>query len=358
MKIATLGINHKRASIEIREMVAISKNSLPSFLKKLKGYFKEAVLLSTCNRTELYVVGPKDGLKERLIDSLLESGAEDLKDLFYFYSDKDVAYHLFRVAAGLDSMVIGEHEILGQVKDAYLSAAEEKATGKRLNRLFHSSFRVARRIRRETLIGGGLSSVSSVACRLAEDVLGNLSTKKILIIGAGKIGKLTGNYLRKKGAENISLCNRTYQKAEELTQRLGGKPVELSDLWDEMKTTDLVISSTNAPHYVIKKGDMERVMETRKRPILLIDIALPRDIEPEVSSIFNVHLYNLDDLQRVVDENISKRKGEIGKAEAIIKEEVEKLSIYSTLAKIQMSKPKCQMKSLSACSAQVGWLNY
>ncbi|MBU2462011.1 glutamyl-tRNA reductase, partial [bacterium] len=358
MKIATLGINHKRASIEIREMVAISKNSLPSFLKKLKGYFKEAVLLSTCNRTELYVVGPKDGLKERLIDSLLESGAEDLKDLFYFYSDKDVAYHLFRVAAGLDSMVIGEHEILGQVKDAYLSAAEEKATGKRLNRLFHSSFRVARRIRRETLIGGGLSSVSSVACRLAEDVLGNLSTKKILIIGAGKIGKLTGNYLRKKGAENISLCNRTYQKAEELAQRLGGKPIDLANLWDEMKTTDLVISSTNAPHYVIKKGDMERVMETRKRPILLIDIALPRDIEPEVSSIFNVHLYNLDDLQRVVDENISKRKGEIGKAEAIIKEEVEKLSIYSTLAKIQMSKPKCQMKSLSACSAQVGWLNY
>jgi len=325
MKIATLGINHKRASTEMREMVAISKGSLPSFRKRLKEHFKEAVVLSTCNRTELYVVGPKEGLKESMIGSLLTPGAEDLKDLFYFYTDKDVAYHLFRVASGLDSMVIGEHEILGQVKDAYLAATEEKASGKTLSRLFHNSFRVARRIRRETLIASGLSSVSSVACRLAEDTLGNLSTKKILIIGAGKIGKQAANYLRKRGTENIVLCNKTYQKAEELARRLGGRPVELKDLWDEMKTADLVISSTNAPHYVIKKENMERVMEARKKPILLIDIALPRDIEPAVSSILDLHLYNLDDLQRVVDENISKRRGEIGKAEAIIKEEIEKL---------------------------------
>ncbi len=323
MKIAVLGINHKRASTEIREKIAIAPHLVPSYTKRLKEHFEEVVVLSTCNRTEVYVATKIDSLsiKERLKQEVL--GKLDLP--FYFYTDKDVAAHLFRVAAGLDSMVLGEHEILGQVKDAYISAIEEKSAGKTLNRLFHNSFRVARRIRRETLISFGLSSVSSISVRLAEDILGNLSTKKILIIGAGKIGKQAANYLKKRGTENIVLCNRTYQKAEELSQRLGGKPIELASLWDEIKTVDVVISSTNAPHYVIKKDDLARVMETRKRPILLIDIALPRDIEPEVISLFNVHLYNLDDLQRVVDENISKRIGEVGKADAIIKEEVEKL---------------------------------
>jgi glutamyl-tRNA reductase len=323
MKIAVLGINHKRASTEVREKIAIAPHLLPSYTKRLKEHFEEVVVLSTCNRTEVYIATKMDSL---LIKERLKQEVGDSKDLpFYYYCDKDVAYHLFKVASGLDSMVLGEHEILGQVKDAYISAVEEKASGKTLSRLFHNSFRVARRIRRETLIASGLSSVSSVACRLAEDILGNLSTKKILIIGAGKIGKRTANYLRKRGAENIILCNRTYQKAEELAQRLGGKPIELANLWNEMKMVDVVISSTNAPHYVIKKENMEMVMETRKRPILLIDIALPRDIEPAVSSLFNLHLYNLDDLQRVVDENISKRRGEMGKAEVIIKEEVEKL---------------------------------
>jgi glutamyl-tRNA reductase len=324
MKIAVLGVNHKKASTEVREKIAITPHLLSSYTKRLKEHFEEIVVLSTCNRTEIYVATKMDSLliKERLKQ---EVGHSKIDLPFYFYTGKDVAYHLFKVASGLDSMVLGEHEILGQAKDAYISAVEENASGKTLSRLFHNSFRVARRIRRETLITSGLSSVSSVACRLAEDILGNLSTKKILIIGAGKIGKRTMNYLRKRGAENIILCNRTYQKAEELAKRLGGKPIELANLWDEMKLVDLVISSTNAPHYVIKKENMEMVMETRKRPILLIDIALPRDIEPAVSSLFNLHLYNLDDLQRVVDENISKRRGEIGKAEAIIKEEVEKL---------------------------------
>ena len=261
-KIAVLGINYKRCSTGMREMVAIDKTQLPSHLKAIKSMVKEVVVLSTCNRTEIYVALNEEetAIKERLI-SLWNGKADTLADKFYFYTGLNTARHLFKVAGGLDSMVTGETEILGQVRNAYQIAVEEESTGKTLSRLFHSSFRVGKKVRRETKIANGLSSTSSVACKLAENILGNLSAKRIMLIGLGKMGEVMMGYLKKKGVANLVVINRTHEKADEVAKRFGVSAVRFEQCFDEMVKADLVLTSSSAPHHLIEKKDIEEVME-------------------------------------------------------------------------------------------------
>lgn len=326
-KIAVLGINYKKCSTEMREMVAVGKIQLPIHLKAIKSMVKEVVLLSTCNRTEIYVAlnGDEMAIKERLI-SLWNGKADALADNFYFYQGLDMVRHLFRVACGLNSMVTGESEILGQIRNAYQIAIEEEATGKTLSRLFHSSFRVGKKVRRETKIGNGLSSTSSVACKLAEDILGNLSTKKIMLIGLGKIGEVMMGYLRKKGVTNLVVINRTHEKADEMAKRFGVSAIRFEKRLDEMVKADLVLTSSSAPHHLIEKKDIEEVMGKRGLPLLLIDLGLPRNIDPEAGVVPGVRLYNLDHLEKVVTDNLLMRKNDGQKADDMIECEVERLS--------------------------------
>ncbi|MEK9149942.1 MAG: glutamyl-tRNA reductase [Candidatus Desantisbacteria bacterium] len=323
MNIAVLGINHKGGSAEVREKVAVKEPQIPLFLERLSEQFEESVLLSTCNRTEVYVAFSEKGYEEtkvRLLKFLLngQHNNQELVSKFYFYSEAETARHLFKVASSLDSIVVGETQILGQVKDAYQNALTQKATGSRLNRLFQHSFRVAKRVRTETDIARGNHSVSSVACRLAEEKLGSLKDKQVMIIGAGKIGEVTLQHLIKKGAEAIFVGNRTFEKAEELTKRFGGTALHFKDCFEKMAECDLVISQTSSPHYIICKKNISANRKTQ----VFIDLAIPRDIEPGVVEAKDIFLYNLDSLQEIVDRSFNVREEEAKKAEAIIEEEL------------------------------------
>ncbi len=320
MKVAVWGINYKTASAEGRENVAVANTNVPELLKRLTKQFEEAVVISTCNRTEVYVVA-KDtsGLKDRLSHFFLNGQVDKIQDKLYLYTDIDVAKHLFKVASSIDSMVVGETQILGQVKDAYKTALRQESTGKYLNQLFQHSFRVAKRIRTETNIARGNHSVSSVACCLAEEKLGNLKDKQVMIIGAGKIGETTLQYLVKKGIKAIFVGNRTFKKAEELTRRFGGVALHFKDCFEKMAECDLIICQTSSPHYIIR---YENISNKRKRPQILLDLAIPRDIEPTVAELENIFLYNIDSLKKIIDKSLGMRKKESLKAEAIIEEEL------------------------------------
>lgn len=323
MKIAALGISHKTAPAEVREKVSVKSSRLPALLEELAGEFEEAVLLSTCNRTEVYVSCLGQDVKERLANVLLNGSHrnKELRSRLYFYSGVEAAEHLFRVASSLDSMVVGETQILGQVKEAYQIALGQNATGGHLNRLFQHSFRVAKRVRSETGIGRGNYSVSSLACRLAEEKLGGLLDKQVMIIGAGKTGEVTLQHLVKKGIKAIFVGNRTFAKAEAMTGRFGGSAIHFKDCLKRLGECDLVISQTSSPHYIIRAGNIPL---ERKKPLVLVDLAIPRDIEPQAAELEDVFLYNIDSLQEIVDKGLKTREREARKAERIIEEEIEK----------------------------------
>ncbi len=327
MKAAVFGINHNRSLVELREKLAVRDSQLPNFLKGLTMQFKEAVILSTCNRTEIYVSSFLEDddakIKERLAKFFLngQHNNQELVNRFYFYSGIEAARHLLRVSSSLDSMVVGETQILGQVKDAYQTALDLKVTGKCLNRLFQTSFGVAKRIRTETDIARGNHSVSSVACLLASERLGSLQDKQVMIIGAGKIGVVTLQHLAKKGIQAIFVGNRTFSKAEEMTKRFGGTALHLKDCFVKMAECDLIICQTSSPHYVLK---YENIPEERKRQQVFIDLAIPRDIEQRIAELPGIFLYNIDSLQGIVDKTLESREKDVHKAEAIIEEELQK----------------------------------
>lgn len=328
MKIVVLGLNHRTAPLEMRERLAFPERALGDALKKLLDHqhIREGVILSTCNRVEIYTVVDDPEAGKIALQNFLEAyhGIEfaAVEDKLYIYTDPEAVSHLFRVASSLDSLVVGEAQILGQVKAAYSRAHENAGTGKILHSLFQRSFRVAKEVRTDTDIAKSPTSVSSVAVELAEKIFGELTGKKVLLLGAGEMSEMTARCLSSSGVASVLVSNRTFARAEELAAKFQGRAVKFDNFLEEMVYADIVISSTDAPHYVIKKKDILGIMPPRRhRPIFLIDIAVPRDIQPEVNEIDNAYLYNIDDLKTVSEENIKRRQKEMDRCLPIIERE-------------------------------------
>jgi glutamyl-tRNA reductase len=327
MSIVVLGLSHHSSPVTLRERFAFSEQRIPAALKILResGMAAEAVILSTCNRVEIYAATPLEPRQafKALQDFLLKYHAysEVLSDEIYQLTEPQSVHHLLRVACGLDSMVLGETEVLGQLKQAYDLALEHGHTGARLNRAFQRAFNVAKHVRTHTNIQRGSVSVGSVAVELAEKIFNSLRDRDVMVIGAGDTGEKTAKALLSRGARSILVTNRSYDKAVALAETLGGRAVQFSEWWDEFAKIDIVISSTAAPHHILDRIKLEPVMKLRRnRPLLLIDIAVPRDIEPEVNLMADVYLYNIDDLQQIADQSLKQRQEEIARCEGIIRE--------------------------------------
>ncbi len=334
--IILIGLNHKTAPLAVRERLFAGceeeNNLLPEFLA-IEGV-TEVLFLSTCNRVEVVaVIDDNPETADKLKKTLMKKGGltGDEATCLYIYRDDEAIKHLFRVTASLDSLVMGEAQILGQVKDAYRQALAQNSSGVALNRLMHRSFRTAKRVRTETEIAANPVSVSFAAVELAKKILGTLTGKKILVVGAGEMAELTGTHLIGNKAEDITVVNRSLVQAAALAEKFHGRAAGLDTLDEALSHADIVISSTGAPSYIITESMIRRALSKRKNRLLfLIDIAVPRDIDPSVDNIENVYLYNIDNLQNIVDENIKNRRREALKAEKIVDEEV---TLYSNWLK-------------------------
>ena len=328
MEIFVFGLNHRTAGVALREQFSFSEVKAGHCLKRLleNGVAQEAVILSTCNRTEIYCVSQKTDFGASIRSFLKKhhwACFESFEKCFYLFRGPGAIRHLFRVASSLDSMVIGETEILGQVKKAYQSACGQNMTGPLLNMLFQRSFYVAKLLQAQTRIHEGFVSVSSIAVQLAEEILGDLSSKTILVMGAGKMSERTLQKLAKKGVKEIIASNRNHEKAKSLARQYGGRTILLTELQSIVHQIDLMISSTSAPHYILYRQDVERMMEKRHgRPLLIIDIAVPRDVDPNVADLEDVHLLNIDHFNELSQKNLKNRFQECQKAEWIVEEEV------------------------------------
>jgi glutamyl-tRNA reductase len=329
MLVVVAGISHKTASLELRERLALDEEASLHVAQELldEGAACEAVALSTCNRTELYLDG-RDSLAARqaaLAHLARHAGVSpgELEPSLYSYSGDGAIAHLFRVTSSLDSMVVGEAQIVAQLKAAYQQACDGGCTSVVFNRLFRHALEVGKRVRTETAIGERPVSVSSAAVELALQVFGKLRDHTVLIVGAGETSELTATHLRAHGIERIMVTNRTFDAAEELARRVDGRAVVFEDLEDHLAAADIVISSTSAPHYVITRERVERAFKHRRhRPMFLIDIAVPRDLDPEINRVRDAYLYDIDDLQHVVEQNRSEREKEAEHAERIVEQEL------------------------------------
>ena len=324
-QLLALGVSHKTAPVALPEGRAVS------VLRELVSseHIHEAVALSTCNRTELYMVVDDDVVAESTALGILARQADirptELVSHLYALRNGLAARHLFRVTAGLDAMIIGEAEIQGQVKRAYELALVEGTTGAFANRLFREALAAGKRVRTETGIGSNSVSLSSVAVQLAQETLGDLSGRRVVVIGAGETGELTARALMERGVSSVYVANRHYDRAIGLAQRFGGQAVRFEMLPAELERADIVLSSTGSPHHIVEREGLESVMAARsRRPLLLIDIAVPRDIDPAVRGVEGVHLRDMDDLQQLVERNLSGREAEARRAEALLERELER----------------------------------
>ena len=332
MLVVVTGISHKTAPLELREKLALDTDAALRVGRDLLAHAGacEAVALSTCNRTELYTyAGDSLAASQAAVARLAEQArvpVAELEPSVYSYSGDAAIAHLFRVTASLDSMVVGEAQIVAQMKGAYQAACEGGCTSVVFNRLFRRALEVGKRVRTETAIGERPVSVSSAAVELALQVFGKFKDHVVLILGAGETSELTATHLKAHGIERIMVTNRTYAAAEELAQRVGGRAVPFEDLEGHLSAADIVISSTSAPHFVVTREHVERAMKHRRhRPIFFIDIAVPRDLDPEINRVDNAFLYDIDDLQHVVEQNRHEREKEAAKAEEIVTEELEEV---------------------------------
>ena len=322
MDITLVGISHKTAPVAVRERVAFGAEELPSALPRFGG---GAVLLSTCNRTEVYLAAPHAISAGPVIALLRELKGEDgvPDDAFYHLTGRDAARQLFRVAAGIESMVLGESEILGQVRAAFTAASAANTHNAVLSRLFHAAVRVGRRARSQTEIGRHAVSISSTAVALARRTLGDLSCRTVLVVSAGEAGKLAARSLAESGASRLLVTSRSARRARALAADLGGEPVPFEPLGQAMAEADIVISSSAAPRFLIARQEVAQAISQRDgRPLLLIDIAVPRDVEPAVRELPQVHLYDIDDLQALVEQNMGARRREVANVERIVEEEL------------------------------------
>ena len=323
-----VGMNHRVVPLRIREKLEVDETSLNGFIRQLRVYEgnAEGVILCTCNRVEVYVWVKQTETAISSIKEFLEDnygGDEKLDPFLCTLTGEEVISHLFRVSAGLDSQVIGEDQILGQVKKAYRFSREVNATDGFLKPLFHRAVSIGKKVRQKTEISRGKISVGSVGVELAKKTLASLRDKTILVLGAGKISELVGANLANEGIKAIIVSNRSYKKACHLAQTLKGEAIRFDRLEEGLRQADIVISSTAASHFIIKKSMLERVMDGRDKPLLIIDLALPRDIEPAAAHLEGVTLYNMEDLDLVIEGNMVKRRKEARKAEEIVKKEAQ-----------------------------------
>lgn len=329
MNIVVVGLSHKTASVDIREKVAFAPTQMEKPLRELTALpdITEGVIVSTCNRVEIYattrdIAGGMARLKRFLAD-YHHLPLETLEPHLYSHHSEAAIRHVFRVASSLDSMVVGEPQILGQIKTSYGYAAEYHSSGIILNRFLHKAFSVAKRVRTETKIASSAVSVSFAAVELAKKIFGDISDKVVMLVGAGEMCELAAKHFINSGVRGVMVTNRTYDRAVRLAEEFDGKPVQFEEMFDHLHKADIILSSTGASHFIIRPKDVAEVIRRRKqKPMFFIDIAVPRDIDPKVNDVENVYLYDMDDLQGVVASNLEQRKIEAQKAEAIIDEEI------------------------------------
>ncbi|XEC93205.1 glutamyl-tRNA reductase [Paenibacillus tarimensis] len=329
MHIVVVGLNHRTAPVEVRERFTFTERDLPQAIQQLKRTTSilECVIVATCNRTELYAVVDRHHLCGHYIRSFMEQWFKLPRERFtghlYMYEDERATRHLMQVACGLDSMVIGETQILGQVRNAFLLAQSLKTTGTLFNMLFKQAITLAKRAHSETMIGETAVSVSYAAVELGKRIFGQFSKKTVMIIGAGKMSELTAKHLYANGADRVIVVNRTFERAEQLADKFNGTPYSMEEALRKLHEADIIISSTGSEGYVLNREQVERAMQLRKsRPLFLIDIAVPRDLDPGIASVTNAFLYDIDDLEGIVESNLELRKQEAAKIEVMIAAEL------------------------------------
>jgi len=334
MPIVVVGISHQSAPVAIRERVAFSPGALAEALRIIRSEpgVAEGLIVSTCNRTEIYGAGADAATVIRGLEDFIHRFHKldtRLGREIYRYEEPRSIEHLFRVVSGLESMVLGETEILGQMKEAYHHALTAGATGKTLNQLFQRAFQVAKKIRSQTAIVRGSISVGSVAVELAEKIFGELAQSQVLIIGAGDTSEKTARALLSRGAKTVIVANRTHERAVALAAELGGRAVRFEEFPREFAHADIVVSSTAAPHHIVTREKVQAMMPARRnRPLFLIDLAVPRDIEPAVHDLDNVYLYNIDDLRGIAEDNLRARQEELAKCDALVAANVAKFRAW------------------------------
>ena len=332
MKLLLTGVSHNTAPVEVRESLAFRAEDLPRALQDLRSRagVNEALILSTCNRVEITVTTEDSIDPQTTVDLFLTDHkpvpAEGIGPHVYRYEGREAIHHLFRVAASLDSMVVGEPQILGQLKVAYTAAKDAGAVCGWLDGLLTRAFGVAKRVRSETGIGQMAVSVSYAAVELARKIFGSLAGRTVMIVGAGKMSELAARHLRRSGASHVFVTNRTHDRAMEMARLFQGTPVEYDRFHATLPEVDILIASSAAPHYILNKEEMQRVIAARRnKPAYLIDLAVPRNIDPSVNDVANVFLYDIDDLQEVVNANLRERMKEAERAETLVSEEVERM---------------------------------
>ncbi|MEJ4043842.1 glutamyl-tRNA reductase [Erwinia sp. SLM-02] len=328
MTLLALGINHKTAPVALRERVTFAPDTLDQALNSLlaQPQVQGGVVLSTCNRTEIYLsVEQQENLQEQLTQWLCDYHQLSLDDLhksLYWHHDDGAVSHLMRVASGLDSLVLGEPQILGQVKKAFADSQRGHSLSSELERMFQKSFSVAKRVRTETEIGASAVSVAFAACSLARQIFESLSTVTVLLVGAGETIELAARHLREHKVSKLMIANRTRERAQLLADEVGAEVISLPDIDSRLAEADIIISSTASPLPIIGKGMVERALKQRRnQPMLLVDIAVPRDVEPEVGKLPNAYLYSVDDLQAIIESNLAQRKAAAVQAETIVVQE-------------------------------------
>jgi glutamyl-tRNA reductase len=346
MTFQLIGVNHKTAPVEVRERLAIPESRLPEALRCFTQHpgVQEGLILSTCNRVELLARTQNGGADLRgFLGEYFKMDHSTMDPHLYEYREKDAVRHLFRVTSSLDSMVVGEAQILGQVKEAYATARAVGAVNSQLDQLLTRAFAVAKRVRTETAVGSSAVSVASVAVELAKKIFGSLNGKHVYLVGAGKMTELAARHLLANGAASIFVANRTYDRAIRLAQKFDGQAIEFNRLYETCDRADIVITSTGAPHAIFRREHGELFLSRRKnRPMFFIDIAVPRDVDPEMNKLDGIFVYDIDDLQQAVASHVADRKKEAEKADDIINTEVERfqariqtLDVVPTIVSLQ-----------------------
>ncbi len=369
MKLSLAGINHRTAPVHVREQLAFQPGDIPAALLLLQASgAKEALILSTCNRVEVVAALDEDTPPETLIEAIIagraEVSLEAIRPHLYVFEAQDAMRHLFRVASSLDSMIVGEPQILGQLKQAYHQAREQGAIGSLLDAVLTRAFNVAKRIRTETEIGENAVSVSYAAVELAREIFGSLAKKKVLVIGAGKMSEGAARHLLRAGADEIFITNRTPERANELGQLFRGQVLPYETFLHHLGEMDIVITSSAAPGYLLTAESVRRALEARKsQPMFLIDIAVPRNIDPAVNQLEHAFLYDIDDLQRLADRNLRARREVAQQAESIVAEEVARLEsrlrardVAPTIVSLQEQLETIRREALARYRSKLGAL--
>ncbi|XOF34916.1 MAG: glutamyl-tRNA reductase [Candidatus Electrothrix sp. YB6] len=356
--IVLLGVNHKKTPLEVREKLALT-GGYEEPLDRLGqlGGLGEYYLLSTCNRVEILFTCQEPEQMRREVLALLFHGRvseEELKNSIYLYENKEAVHHLFMVSSSLDSMIVGEAQILGQLKEAFRHASRKKTSGLILNKLLHKSFSVAKRVRTETRIGANAVSISYAAVELGRKIFGKLEGKRVMLVGAGEMAELAAEHLVSQGIQEVVVANRTLERAMKLAARFRGRSVGLDELTDQLLEVDILISSTGAEGFILRKKDIVPVMRRRRnRPLFLIDIAVPRDLDPKINTLENIYLYDIDDLNNVVEMNREQRDKEAVKARRIVEEET--LKFVGWLASMEVTPTILELRAAaeSICQAEL-----